>query len=100
MPPIDAISGGIRLTLHVQPRASATEVAGLHGDALKLRVASPPVDGAANEEIVRFLAERLGVPRRQVTIISGATGRRKTVAIAGVEAELAGRALGLGTGSA
>ncbi len=100
MPPIDAISGGIRLTLHVQPRASATEVAGLHGDALKLRVASPPVDGAANEEIVRFLAERLGVPRRQVTIISGATGRRKTVAIAGVDAELAGRALGLGTGSA
>ncbi len=100
MPPIDAISGGIRLTLHVQPRASATEVAGLHGDALKLRVASPPVDGAANEEIVRFLAERLGVPRRQVPIISGATGRRKTLAIAGVDAELAGRALGLGTGSA
>ena len=96
MPPIDPVSGGVRLTLHIQPRASTTEVAGIHGDALKLRIASPPVDGAANDEIVRFLAEQLGVPRRQVTIISGATGRRKTVAIAGVDRDAASRALGLG----
>jgi len=49
-----------RLTLHVQPRARRTEVAGLHGAALKIRLAAPPENGAANDELVRFLAEQLG----------------------------------------
>lgn len=71
--------------MHVVPRARTTDVAGRHGDALKIRLAAPPVDGAANEELVRFLAERLAVPRSAVTIAAGHTGRRKTVKIAGVE---------------
>jgi uncharacterized protein len=71
--------------VHVVPRARTTEVAGRHGDALKIRLAAPPVDGAANEELIRFLAERLSVPRSAVTIAAGLTGRRKTVKIAGIE---------------
>ncbi len=71
--------------MHVVPRARTTEVAGRHGDAFKIRLAAPPVDGAANDELVRFLAERLAVPRSAVTIAAGHTGRRKTVKIAGLE---------------
>ena len=73
-----------RLVLHVQPRARRTEVAGRHGDAIKVRLAAPPVDGAANDELVRFLAERLGVTRAAVRIAAGAGSRRKTVEIDGL----------------
>lgn len=76
-----------RLVVHVQPRAKKSEVAGRHGDALKVRLQAPPVDGAANEELVRFLAESLGVARRAVTITGGLTSRRKTVEIEGLAAE-------------
>jgi len=75
------------------PRARATMVVGRHGDALKIRLAAPPVDGAANDELVRFLAEQLGVPRTAVTIAAGHTGRRKTVKITGIETAAALRAL-------
>jgi uncharacterized protein (TIGR00251 family) len=70
----------------VQPRAAASEVSGVHGDALKVRLSAPPVDGAANEALVDLLAERLGVPRRAVRIVSGATARTKTVEVDGVDA--------------
>ena len=73
------------MLVHVVPRARTTGVAGRHGDALKIRLAAPPVDGAANDELVRYLAERLAVPRSAVTIAAGHTGRRKTVKITGVE---------------
>lgn len=66
------------------PRASATAVAGWHGDRVRIRVAAPPVDGAANEELVRFLAKRLGVSRGAVTIGSGRSSRSKTVTIDGI----------------
>jgi len=79
--------------VHVVPRARTTDVAGRHGDALKIRLAAPPLDGAANEELVRFLAERLAVPRSAVTIAAGLTGRRKTVKITGIETAAAVRAL-------
>ncbi len=82
-----------RLTLHVQPRARRTEVAGLHGAALKVRLAAPPVDGAANDELVRFVAERLGVPRRAVRLVAGAGARRKVVEVDGVAADEAVRVL-------
>ena len=75
-----------RLVVHVQPRARRTELAGGHGDAIKVRLAAPPVDGAANDELVRFLAESLGVPRRAVRIAAGRTSRRKTVEIDGLGA--------------
>ena len=72
----------LQLTLHVQPGASRTEVAGTHGDALKVRLAAPPVDGKANAELLRFLAEAFGVPRRNVTLVRGETSRAKIVRIA------------------
>ena len=74
--------GSVTLTIHAQPGAKKTEVAGVHGDALKIRVASPPVEGRANEELRRFLADAFGVPRRNVTLVRGDTGRRKTVRVA------------------
>lgn len=72
------------LWIHVQPRASRTEVAGRHGDAVRIRVKAPPHNGAANDELVRFLAARLGVPRRAVRIVTGAASRRKRVEVCGV----------------
>lgn len=69
------------LALHVQPGAKRTEVVGPHGDALKLRLAAPPVDGKANAELRRYLAEAFGVPLRQVTLIRGETSRQKSVRI-------------------
>jgi uncharacterized protein (TIGR00251 family) len=83
------------LTIHVQPKARTTEVVGWHGDAIKIRVAAPPVGGAANEALVRFLAERLGVARSSVTVVSGTTGRRKWVSIEGMERERVMEVLGL-----
>jgi uncharacterized protein (TIGR00251 family) len=76
----------MRLTVHVQPRARRTETAGRHGDALKVRLAAPPVGGEANEALIRFLAMRLDVPARAVRIVAGAGGRRKIVEIDGIEA--------------
>jgi hypothetical protein len=70
-----------------------TEVAGRYGDAIRIRLAAPPVDGAANAELIRFLAERWGVTRRAIVIIRGAAGRRKTVRVDGLPAEAAERLL-------
>ena len=67
----------------------------MHGTSLKIRIKSSPVDGKANRELVRFLAEILDIPQGQITIIRGASGRRKTVAIEGLTAERATRVLGL-----
>ncbi len=75
-----------RLVLHVQPRARRTEVVGRHGDAIKVRLAAPPVDGAANEALVRFVADALGVPRAAVRLVAGGSSRRKVVEIDGVSA--------------
>jgi len=73
------------LALHVQPGSSRTEIAGTHGTAgdarLKLRLAAPPVDGKANAELLRYLAEAFGVPLRQVVLVRGATSRQKSVRI-------------------
>ncbi len=69
---------------YVQPRASKTEVVGRHGDAIKIRVKAPPVDGAANVELIRFLAKRFKVPRKAVELVSGSSSRYKQIAIEGV----------------
>jgi len=82
--PMREVPGGVEIDLWVQPRASKTSVVGPQGDAIKVRVAAPPVDGKANAELVRFLAKRLGVPRSAVEVVRGETGRRKTVRIAGL----------------
>lgn len=73
----------IVLTLHVQPGASRTDYAGLHGDAHKVRLAAPAVDGRANEALVEFLAQAFGVRKRDVKIMSGASARRKIVRVSG-----------------
>jgi len=65
------------IAFHVQPRAKRTEVMGWHDHAIKIRLRAPPVDGAANKELIRFIAERLGVQRSAVHIVSGQTSRRK-----------------------
>lgn len=65
----------------MQPGASRTEVAGLHGDCLKIRLAARPIDGEANACLIAFLASALGVPKRSVSIESGATARRKRIAV-------------------
>lgn len=84
---VEARPGGVRFPVRVQPRASRTEVAGTQQGALKVRLQAPPVDGAANEALVDFLAESLGVPRRQVRIVSGATARTKVVEVTGVDVD-------------
>lgn len=83
----------IRLSLRIQPRASRTEVAGEMGDALKIRVAAPPVDDAANTALVRFLADKLDCPRGAVRLVRGRSGRQKLVAVQGVSPATAVAAL-------
>jgi uncharacterized protein len=73
----------VRVSVHVQPRAARSEIVGLHGTALKVRLQAPPVDGAANEALVALLAERLGVARRAVRVVAGASSRAKTVEVDG-----------------
>ncbi len=75
------------LSLHIQPGAKKTEIAGLHGESLKIRLAAPPVDGKANDCLIAFLAERLGVPRVQVELVSGAASRQKRVRVSGASAK-------------
>jgi uncharacterized protein (TIGR00251 family) len=84
------------LSVHIQPRAKRTEVVGWHGNAIKIRISSPPVDGAANDELVRFVAELAGVPRASVQIVSGTASRRKRLVVRGVAASFLLSALGLG----
>lgn len=74
-------AGRITLTLHIQPGAKRTEVAGRYGDALKIRLAVPPVDGKANAALIEFVAERLGLARSAVSLKSGQTSRRKVLEI-------------------
>jgi uncharacterized protein (TIGR00251 family) len=82
-----------RITVKVHPRAKRTALTGRFGEAWKLDLAAPPVDGKANDECIRFFAERAGVPRSRVRIVSGATARLKVVEIEGVSED----ALALGS---
>ena len=82
-----------RFAVHVQPRATRTEVAGEHGAAVKIRLAAPPADGVANEALRRFLAERLCVPRAAVRVVAGAASRDKLVEVDGLSAAEARRVL-------
>lgn len=77
---------GVVLTLHIQPGAKQTAVAGLHGEALKIRLAAPPVDGKANECLIGFLAVTLGVAKSSLALVGGASSRSKRVRVEGVTA--------------
>lgn len=93
--PIRRHERGVTITLQVQPRASRTEVAGVSKDTLRLRVAAPPVDGAANAEVIDWLRKQLRVAKRDVTILSGERGRRKVVLVESVTVDDVKRGLGL-----
>lgn len=75
--------GAVRFAVRVQPRASRSGIEGVHGEALKVRLSAPPVDGAANEALVALLADALGVGRREVRVVSGGTSRSKIVEVVG-----------------
>lgn len=87
--------GGLVLLIAAQPNGKRSEILGEHGGYLKVRVASPPVDGAANEALIGFLADILGLKQRHVTLISGTTNRKKVFLIHGVEYFEARRLLGI-----
>ncbi|HEX6534667.1 MAG TPA: DUF167 domain-containing protein [Gemmatimonadaceae bacterium] len=78
--------GAVRFSVRVQPRAGRTGLDGTHAGALKVRLAAPPVDGAANDALIALLADRLDVSRGAVSIVSGATARTKLVEVQGVDA--------------
>ncbi len=84
-PWLHPVDGGVELSVYVQPRASRSRVVGEHGDALKVQLAAPPVDGEANAELVALLGRLLGVSKRQISMVSGAASRRKRVRVTGVE---------------
>ncbi|HYE16050.1 MAG TPA: DUF167 domain-containing protein [Pyrinomonadaceae bacterium] len=80
--------GAVTFRVKVVPRSSRASVAGEHGGALRVRVTSPPVEGAANDELVRLLARELGVPARSVEIVAGHSTKNKTVRVEGASGEL------------
>ncbi len=80
-------AGDVVLTLHIQPGAKKTALAGQHGAALKIRLAAPPAEGKANDCLIEFLADLLEVPRAQVELLSGVTSRQKRVRVHGASAQ-------------
>lgn len=73
------------LEVHAKPRAKQSAITEVNGKVVGVRLAAPPVDGAANDELVSFLAQVLGVPRRAVSLVRGASSRRKVIAVDGVD---------------
>ncbi len=84
MLPVKETEAGLIFHIRVLPRSSRCEVAGIQDDALKIKITSPPIEGRANEECIRFLADRLKIKKSQVEIIAGHKSKRKTVAVSGV----------------
>ena len=87
MIPVRDTTEGATFAVKVHPRAKRDGIAGELGEALKLTVAAPPVEGRANDACVRLLAQALGVPRSSVTVVAGGSGRQKLIRIAGMRAE-------------
>ncbi len=86
---------GLLLQVYVQPKAKADEIVGPHGEALKIRLTAPPVEGKANEALRKFLAKLLKIPKSAVKIVSGTTSRQKGVYLEGLDLETACKRLGL-----
>jgi uncharacterized protein (TIGR00251 family) len=84
---LTAADNGVYIALHIQPGAKREGVTGLFGTALKIALNAPPVDGKANAALLRFLADRLGVPKKNIELCSGASSRDKRVFAAGVTVE-------------
>ena len=81
---LTAQQDGVVLTIWVQPRASRDEIVGVREGMLRVRLTAPPVGGAANEALIRFLAHRLGIPRHDVEILQGHRSRRKRIKVRGL----------------
>lgn len=92
---IEAIKGGVRLHLFIQPKASKNEVIGEHNGELKIKITAPPVDGKANACVIEFMAELFRCPKRDIQILRGELSRHKTVEILGIDAETAQKVLKL-----
>jgi uncharacterized protein (TIGR00251 family) len=88
-----ASSDGVVLSLHCQPGAKASRVVGLHDERLKIQLQAPPLENRANEALVAWLADQLGVPRKQIEILTGQTSRQKRVLVQGVTLEQVERLL-------
>jgi hypothetical protein len=88
-------AAGAQFALRVQPRASRNAIVGVMGDAIKLAITAPPVDGKANQAVVEYLADLFRVSKSSIVIVSGETGRNKLVAIRGKSAEQVREALSL-----
>jgi uncharacterized protein (TIGR00251 family) len=84
----------IRLDVYIQPRASKTELGGIHDGMIKIRIAAPAVENAANRALIEFIAQQLGIAKRCVRIVSGGTSRKKVLEIDGMDAEVIATALG------
>lgn len=96
LPVIQARGNGVRIDLRVTPRASKNAIDGVRDGRLVIKVTAPPVDAAANEAVIALIAGQLDVPKRQIAIVIGATGRSKTIEIAGVsEAAIRSRLSGI-----
>jgi len=78
---------GWLISVHAQPEAKKSAVAGLYGEALKIRIAAPPVEGKANDALTAFVAKALGLPRRSVSIVKGESSREKLLLIADTAAD-------------
>ncbi len=83
----------VRLEVYIQPRASKTELAGAHDGAIKIRIAAPAVENAANRALIEFIAQQLGVAKRCVRIVSGGASRKKILEIDGADGEAIAAAL-------
>ncbi len=87
MIPIKESAGGVTFSVRVHPRAKKDALTGVHGDALKLSLTAPPVEGRANDAVVEFFAQLLRLPRSSVTIAAGQTSRNKVVRVSGITAD-------------
>jgi hypothetical protein len=85
--PVTEKDGALRFEVHAKPKAKRTAVLKARALAVEIAIAAPPVDGAANEELVRFLSKLLEVPKKNVKIVRGETSQAKLVAVTGVDAE-------------
>lgn len=84
---VDTQRNALLLTIHAQPGAKRSEIVGLHGDALKVRIAAPPVEGKANLVLIDFIATLFDVPTKQVRLVRGESSRHKTLEIVGSKKE-------------
>lgn len=86
---------GVKLPVYIQPNASKSEIIGPHNGALKIKIHAPPVDGKANKALIEFLSKVLNIPKKQVVLLKGESGRNKSVEITGLSLDVIKQKLGI-----